>query len=152
MVRKNVIFSPNSYFLSKWPPLTLIVPVESLQKNEKKNHDLANPFFLQMLKIATVFVGIFSVWLSLQLTVHKLQLKAGNNWKFPILAYFHHYTAQWCVIYKLKKLKMDMRFENTFMKFKCFWATIIYFNFATNCHSFHKMTFFFLILMILAHF
>ena len=29
-------------------------------------------------------------------------------------------SAQWCVFYKLKKLKTDMRFENIFKKFKCF--------------------------------
>ena len=32
---------------------------------------------------------------------------------------FHHSTHQ-CVFYKLKKFKMDMRFENNFEKFKCF--------------------------------
>ena len=29
-------------------------------------------------------------------------------------------TAQECIFYKPKKLKMDMMFENSFKKFKCF--------------------------------
>ena len=51
-----------------------------------------------------------------------------------------------------KKLKTDMMFENSFKKFKCFWEIIIYFNFATKCHSFHKIALLLKVLMIFGHF
>ena len=41
----------------------------------------------------------------------------------PVFSYplvNHHNTAQQCVLFELKKLKMNMMFENSFKKFKCF--------------------------------
>ena len=67
-------------------------------------------------------------------------------------AHMYSSTTQQCVFYEFKMLKTDMMFENSFKKFKCFWETIIYFNFATMCHSFHKTALLLKDWMIFGHF
>ena len=61
-------------------------------------------------------------------------------------------TAQQCLFYKLKKLKTDMMFEKSFKNFKCFWETIICFNFAAKCYSFYNIALLLTVLMTFGHF